>query len=58
MGEIEQESYAFYDLNRWAYFLLLCLATFFLLLLKKTFVENETMAFEILEERGQMGLFI
>ncbi len=57
MGEIEQESYAFYDLNRWAYFLLLCLATFFLLLLKKTFVENETMAFEILEERGQMGLF-
>lgn len=47
----------FYDLNRWAYFLGLCLASFLLLLLKKTFVENNTMAFEILEERGQMGLF-
>ncbi len=57
MKRIREDSSGFYDLNKWLYFLLLCLATFTLLLIKKTFVENETMAFEILEERGQMGLF-
>ncbi|MEO0554433.1 MAG: hypothetical protein AAF149_14600 [Bacteroidota bacterium] len=57
MKRIQEDSSGFYDLNKWLYFLLLCLATFALLLIKKTFVENETMAFEILEERGQMGFF-
>lgn len=57
MKRIKEDSSGFYDLNRWLYFLLLCLATLALLLIKKTFVENETVAFEILEERGQMGLF-
>ncbi|MEM8568946.1 MAG: hypothetical protein AAGF85_20980 [Bacteroidota bacterium] len=57
MKRIREDSSGFYDLNKWLYFLLLCLATFALLLIKKTFVENETMAFEILEERGQMGFF-
>lgn len=57
MKKIKEDRSGFYDLNKWLYFLLLCLATFTLLLIKKSFVENETMAFEILEERGQMGLF-
>ncbi|MEM7109644.1 MAG: hypothetical protein AAF519_15575 [Bacteroidota bacterium] len=57
MKRKREDSSGFYDLNKWLYFLLLCLATLALLLIKKTFVENETMAFEILEERGQMGFF-
>ncbi|MEO1051790.1 MAG: hypothetical protein AAFX87_14265 [Bacteroidota bacterium] len=37
-------------------FVLLCLSTLVLLLLKKIFIENQTAAFEILEERGEMGV--
>ncbi len=53
----EKESSSIYDINKWLYFLLLCVVTLLLLIVKKTFVEYETFAFEILEERGRMGLF-
>lgn len=46
-----------FGVNKWAFFLVVCAITLLLLLLKKNFVENETMAFEIMEERGQMGMF-
>lgn len=38
-------------------FLLLCLITFLLLFIKKNFVEYEITAFQILDERGQLGMF-
>ena len=53
----ESEASTIYDINKWLYFLLLCVVTLLLLVVKKTFVEYETFAFEILEERGRMGLF-
>ncbi len=53
----DPSSSGIYDINKWGWFLLLCIATLLLLIVKKTFVEYETMAFEILEERGRMGLF-
>jgi hypothetical protein len=37
-------------------FLLLCLVTFLLLYVKKTFIENETAAFEFLEDRPEGGV--
>lgn len=37
-------------------FLLLCVATFFLLYVKKAFIENETAAFEFLEDRPEGGI--
>lgn len=40
----------------WLYFLALCLVTFLLLLMKKSFIENETAAFQILEQRGELGI--
>lgn len=46
-----------YTLNKWAFFLLLCMVTFLILLVKKTWIENETAAFEILEQQGEMGVF-
>lgn len=46
-----------FDTNKWLFFLFLCLATLLLLVLKKTFVESETAAFEVLESRGEMGVF-
>ena len=39
------------------YFLFLCLITFLVLLIKKGYIENETAAFEVLQSRGQMGIF-
>lgn len=51
------ESKGIYDVSTWKYFLMLCLATLTLLVVKKTFVENATVAFEILEGRGEMGAF-
>lgn len=38
-------------------FILLCIITFLLLFIKKTFIEYEITAFQILDERGQLGLF-
>ena len=39
------------------FFLLLCLLTFLLLFVKKTFIIYEITAFQILDERGQLGMF-
>jgi len=47
----------FFDIDKRVYFLFLCLITFLLLLIKKNFIENETAAFEVLESKGQMGIF-
>lgn len=44
------------SLNRLWFFLTLCLGTFLLLYAKKTFIENETAAFVVLEQRGEMGV--
>lgn len=38
-------------------FLILCLITFLLLFIKKNFIEYEITAFQILDERGQLGVF-
>lgn len=54
MNEIEKES--IYDINKWGYFIALCLLTFLILFAKKSFVENETAAFQILDQRGELGL--
>ena len=45
------------NINRWTYFFLLCVATFLLLFIKKSFIESRIAAFEIMEGRGQMGIF-
>jgi hypothetical protein len=37
-------------------FILLCVATFFLLYVKKVFIENETAAFEFLQDRPEGGI--
>ncbi len=39
------------------FFILVCLITFLLLFIKKNFIESQIAAFEILEERGQMGFY-
>jgi len=40
-----------------AYFLALCIVTFLVLFAKKSLVENETVAFQILQEEGRFGIF-
>jgi hypothetical protein len=44
-------------IRRITFFFLLCLLTFLLLFIKKNFIEYEITAFQILDERGQMGMF-
>jgi hypothetical protein len=44
-----------YKTNMWGMFLLLCISTICILLVKKSFVENETAAFEVLEMEGGAG---
>jgi len=51
------EENSIYDINKWMYFFILCILTFLVLFIKKSFVENETAAFQILDQRGEMGLF-
>ena len=46
-----------FEIRRPYFFLLLCTLTFLLLFIKKTFIEYEITAFQILDERGQLGLF-
>lgn len=46
-----------FDVNRFFYFFLLCLLTFLVLFIKKAFIEYEITAFQILDERGQLGMF-
>jgi hypothetical protein len=45
------------EIKRIHFFLLLCLLTFLLLFIKKTFIEYQITAFQILDERGQLGIF-
>ena len=45
------------EIKRIHFFLILCAITFLLLFIKKTFIEFEITAFQILDERGQLGLF-
>ena len=51
------DEHSIFQTNKWLFFLFLCLATLCLLIIKKTFIENQTAAFEILESRGEMGIF-
>ncbi len=45
------------NVNKWVFFLLLCLLTATLLFLKKSFVVSQITAFIILESKGAMGMF-
>ena len=54
---MKNESKGIYDANSIGLFIMLCAATLVLLIIKKTFIENATTAFEILDERGEMGVF-
>jgi hypothetical protein len=45
------------EIKRIHFFLLLCTITFLLLFIKKHFIEYEITAFQILDERGQLGLY-
>ena len=47
----------FYSIDKRVFFILVCLITFLLLFLKKSLIESQIAAFEILEERGQMGIY-
>ncbi len=42
--------------NKWLLFILLCTATFLLLMVKKSFLESGTAAFEVLEMQGEAGI--
>lgn len=46
-----------YNTNKTLYFIFLCLVTLLLLFAKKAFVEYETTAFIILDQKGEMGFF-
>ena len=46
-----------FEVKRIHFFLLLCLLTFLVLFIKKTFIEYEITAFQILDERGELGVF-
>ncbi len=45
------------EIKRIPFFLILCLLTFLVLFIKKTFIEYEITAFQILDERGELGMF-
>jgi hypothetical protein len=47
----------FYTIDKRVFFILVCLIAFLLLFLKKSLIESQIAAFEILEERGQMGIY-
>ncbi len=46
-----------FEVNKVVFFILLCLLTFLILFIKKTFIEYEITAFQILDERGELGMF-
>ena len=56
-NKLEERIHEAFDIDKRIYFLFLCLITFMVLLIKKSFIENETAAFEVLQSRGQMGIF-
>jgi hypothetical protein len=45
------------EIRRIPFFLIICLLTFLVLFIKKTFIEYEITAFQILDERGELGMF-
>lgn len=45
------------EIKRIPFFLIICLLTFLILFIKKTFIEYEITAFQILDERGELGMF-
>ena len=45
------------ETETFVYFLALCIVTFLVLFAKKALVENETVAFQILQEDGRFGIF-
>jgi hypothetical protein len=47
----------FAAIDKRIFFIFLCLITFLLLYLKKSFIESQIAAFEILEQRGEMGFY-
>jgi hypothetical protein len=47
----------FQAIDKRIFFIFLCLITFLLLFIKKSFIESQIAAFEILEQRGQMGFY-
>ena len=51
-----QETKSLFAANKRLTFILLCLITFLVLYIKKTFIENETAAFEFLQDRPEGGI--
>jgi hypothetical protein len=51
--EISHETKSFFSADKKLLFILLCLASFLLLFIKITFIENETAAFEFLQDRPE-----
>jgi hypothetical protein len=47
----------FTAIDKRLFFIFLCLITFLLLYIKKSFIESQIAAFEILEQRGEMGFY-
>lgn len=45
------------EIRPWLLFLLICLITLLILYIKKTFIIDQMVAFQILEERGEGGIF-
>jgi hypothetical protein len=54
--QIPDNSSSFFATDKRVTFLLLCVATVLVLYIKKSFVENETAAFEFLEDRPEGGI--
>lgn len=52
----EEDTHSLFAADKKMTFALLCLSTFLLLYIKKTFIENETAAFEFLEDRPEGGI--
>lgn len=46
-----------FSFGTWQLFAVVCVVTYLLLFIKKSFIESELAAFEILQERGEMGFF-
>lgn len=46
-----------FSFGTWQLFAVVCIITLILLFLKKSFIESELAAFEILQERGEMAFF-
>jgi len=45
------------EIRPWLLFVFICLITFLILYIKKTFIIDQITAFQILEERGESGIF-